>query len=223
MKATLERVEKTAKNTYTFWFSTPKKFSYIAGQFIELTLPHDKSDDRGERRWFTLSSSPTEPFISISTRFSQQSSSFKRTLKSLRSGDKVSISQPMGDFVLPKDRSIPIIFITAGIGATPVRSIIKYLADTKEVRDITLICSARSPDLIVFRDLFASYQHKHFELSGERLSASKILDIIDKSKPNYYYLSGPEPTVERLQKELINTGVNRNCIFTDFFHNYPDT
>jgi len=37
----------------------PKDFNFIPGQYMEWTLPHTKADSRGNRRYFSISSSPT--------------------------------------------------------------------------------------------------------------------------------------------------------------------
>lgn len=221
MKTALDHVDLVAKNTHTFWFKKPRNFTYIAGQFIELTLPHKDTDERGYHRWFTLSSSPSEPLLSITTKFSSRGSSFKTMLLNLRPNDSVDISSPMGDFVIPKDASIPLVFIVAGIGSTPVRSIAKFLQDTGEQRNITLIYSAKSADDIVFEDIFKQFEKKYIPIIGQRLSARNILDISSEHN-NYFYISGPEPTVERLQNELQQQGVKNNRIFTDFFQGYVE-
>jgi ferredoxin-NADP reductase len=84
MKITLDYTENIAKNIQTFWFKPDKPVRYVAGQFIELTLPHDNPDKRGIKRWFTLSSSPTEPLISITTKHAENIvSSFKQNLFNL--------------------------------------------------------------------------------------------------------------------------------------------
>ena len=69
MQIILDHTEDIAENIKTFWFVPKKPMDYIAGQFIEMTLPHDHPDERGQKHWFTLSSSPTEPLISITNKF----------------------------------------------------------------------------------------------------------------------------------------------------------
>src|ERR1035437_6534264 len=110
MKAVLTRRHHESDNIISFWFEPEKPMNYLAGQFIEINLPHPSSDDRGVKRWFTLSSSPSDaPLVSITTKFNDKSSSFKAALKNLKPGDMVDMSEPMGDFVLPKDPSIPLV------------------------------------------------------------------------------------------------------------------
>ena len=57
MQVTLDHVEDIAQNIKTFWFKPEKSLRHVAGQFIELTIPHDNADKRGQKRWFTLSDS----------------------------------------------------------------------------------------------------------------------------------------------------------------------
>ena len=71
---------KIANDTADFVFSINSKFTYQPGQYMEWTLPHDHSDSRGNRRYFTLASSPTEPDLRIGVKFYEKGSSFKEAL-----------------------------------------------------------------------------------------------------------------------------------------------
>lgn len=194
---------------------------HTAGQFTEIRLPHNNKDKRGDKRWFTISSSPTEDLVSITTKFSTDpSSSFKTTLQALKPGDELNLASPMGDFILPKDQTIPLVFVAGGIGCTPYRSIIKYLIDSKEERDITLLYAANSQQEVAFKDIFASLGNKFKIIVGERLNAQMIKDLAQATPSHYIYLSGPEPMVEELDKDLKSSGINKKQIHTDFFPGY---
>ena len=231
MHITLDHVEDIAANIKTFWFKPDQKVRYLAGQFIEMTLPHQGMDDRGQKRWFTLSSSPTEALISITTKHAvEQVSTFKQTLFGLEPGAKVTISEPMGDFVLPKDLSIPLLFVAGGIGVTPLRSMTKYLLDTGEKRALHVIYGARSLEEVAFRDLFEAYGAKFDIVLSEqtsdwsgrtgRLTSELILDIAGNDPAKLLYVSGPEPMVETLESGLLKSGVDKNKLVLDFFPNY---
>jgi len=154
MQITLDHTEKENYNVQTFWFRPEKKLEYTAGQFIEMFLPHDNPDERGIKHWFTLSSSPTDELISITTKnFGEKASSFKKTLFGLRPGAVIKIVEPMGDFVLPKDVSIPLVFVAGGIGLTPYHSMIKWLLDTGEKSQIQIILAFNNPRDVISEDL----------------------------------------------------------------------
>ncbi len=230
MKATLDHTNNEAKNIITFRFKTEESLRYTAGQFIEATIPHENPDERGEKHWFTLSSSPTEELISITTKFSDPSSTFKAALKSLQPGDSITISEPMGDFVLPKDPTIPLLFVAGGIGVTPMRSMVKWLLDTGEKRNIRLIYAMQSLDFAAFLSMFEAYGiEPELILSSPpegwkgrtgHLTAKNILEISGDLDESLVYLSGPEPMIETLSNDLKLLGVASSSIITDFFPGY---
>ncbi len=223
MKVTFDRRIQTAKNIYTFWFTPEKTMRHIAGQFIELRIPHPDKDKRGDKRWFTLSSSPTDKQVSITTKFSpQNSSSFKQALDSLTPGDQLDIASPMGDFILPKDPNIPLLFVAGGIGSTPFHSIIKYLNDSGEKRDVTLIYAVSNDDEIAFNEEFSKLGDSFKKVVGSRIDADTIKTLGNVTDDHYIYLSGPEPMVEALEKDLKSGGFNKKHIYTDFFPGYTE-
>lgn len=231
MLITLDHTEQLAPDITMFWFKPETRVKYRAGQFIELFLPHDNPDKRGTKRWFTLSSSPTENLVAITTRrAAENGSSFKQKLFSLESGVELDMSMPMGDFTLPKDAAKAIVFVAGGIGITPMRSMVKYLADHDEQRDITLIHAVNKPEDLAFKDLFEKYGLKYIPVvktpasgwQGETgsLDGQRILDLTGDVAVERYYLSGPEPMVEAFAKGLKQLGVTKKQLITDFFPGY---
>ena len=231
MKVTLEHVEKQNDNIITFYFRPEIPVKFTAGQFVELTIPHNKSDDRGTRRTFTISSSPKEELLSITTKFADyKGSSYKHAMKKLKPGSELIMSSPMGDFVLPKLIQIPLIFIAGGIGITPFRSIFSWLDDTNEVRSIKFLYSVKSEDDILFQDIFKkTSNHTTIVVSdpsdawgGERghLTAQQIVSLESPSEDTLIYIAGPDPMVESLSKDLLKLGIKRSKIVSDYFSNY---
>jgi glycine betaine catabolism B len=227
-----DQSEEVAKGIKTFWFKPQHPLRYIAGQFIELQLPHPHADKRGQKRWFTLSSSPTEPRLSITTKFAPENgSTFKNTLASLQPGAEVTMSEAMGDYVLPKDSNLPLIFIAGGIGVTPVRSMVKWLADSGKIRQVHIIYTVRNLGEVAFQDIFKSYGARLDLVIAEppqgwkgrsgRLTGEILLDLVGPLKEQLVYLAGPEPMVEALEKDLKNAGINKHKLILDFFPGYP--
>jgi glycine betaine catabolism B len=231
MNVTLDHVEDIATNIKTFWFKPERPVHYMAGQFTEMYLPHPNADERGEKHFFTLSSSPTEPLLSITTKFAvDRSSTFKQTLRELKPGTPLRLADPMGDFVLPKDKATPLLFVAGGIGITPMRSMIKYLFDSKEQRNVTLLYGVNRPDELAFTHLFEEYDLKFNPIVKEpstdwqgevgALTPERILEALGDSQNSLIYLSGPEPMVEAFDKAVKASGVNKHRIVTDFFPGY---
>ena len=230
MLAILESVEQITPIVSTFWFRTEKKLDYTAGQFIELTINHSEPDDRGQKRWFTVSSSPNDEYIAITTKHADRPSSFKTALFSLEPGDEVTISQAMGDFVLPKDKSIPLIYVVGGIGVTPVNSMLKWLNDVHQKRDITILYAARTERDLIFIDTLtnASKTQQYFiseptaawHLPAKPLTTHDILDVVKTTPKPLLYISGPEELVEVIVAELKENNIKDSRLVTDYFPGY---
>lgn len=221
MHVVFERAEPIADHITSFYFSAATKPHYVAGQFTELRIAHDNRDSRGDRRFYTLSSSPTEDLLAITTKFAPQNgSSFKAALQALQPGTELDMASPMGDFVLPKDQSIPLTFVAGGIGCTPFRSMLHFCRDSGEQRDITVIYGARSQSELAFQDEFQTLGAKFIALTGQPLDAATVTKHANPT--GQIYLSGPEPMIESLQKDLRDTGVDRKRIQTDFFPGYTE-
>jgi ferredoxin-NADP reductase len=223
VKAKLIHAAHITSDIWTFRFNPEKPLSYIAGQFIELglTLPSDSKDK--PKRWFTLSSSPTEQYLEITTRIyaQQKRSDFKSALHALSLGDVVTISDSMGDFVLPKDTSLPLLFVAAGIGITPFRSMIKSLLDKNELkRHIFILHTARQADDQVFEEVFTHFTDKNYIFTTERIDSRQVLQLAHKMNEPRIYISGPEGYVERLRAELIANSYPPQQIVGDYFPGY---
>ncbi|MDB5170546.1 MAG: hypothetical protein JWO35_240 [Candidatus Saccharibacteria bacterium] len=233
MQVVFDHSEAVASNITTFYFKPEKPVDYTAGQFVEWTLRHANPDDRGIKRWFTISSPPTSELISLTTKFAgKNGSSFKKALHKLKPGAELTISDAMGDFVLPKLIQTPLLFVAGGIGITPFHSILSWLADTDEERPIKLLHGVHTEDEIIFQDTFdKAAQHATIVVSepsaawgGERgrLTAELILGLEQPSENTLIYVSGPEPMVEQLQKDLLKAGIKKYQLVLDSFPNYTE-
>ncbi len=218
---------------YEFRFSRPPAFDYQPGQYLEWTVPPARSDRRGNRRYFTIASSPTEQHIAVTMKIPEYASSFKRTLSQFAAGDRITASQRAGDFTLLPGTDNNLVFIAGGIGITPFRSMIKFLIDTKRKRNITLIYTAPHPDEFVYMSLFESAQkygvvtHKVLTkaenkpprwdgLTG-RLNETTIRTLVPDIQSSTFYISGPNAMVDSYKHLLISLAVPSSRIVTDYF------
>jgi ferredoxin-NADP reductase len=225
---------KVTPDTYDFVFAADTPFTFKPGQYMEWTLPHGGADSRGNRRYFTLASSPQEPNIRLGVKFYPQPSSFKKALAALQPGDTIVAAQLAGDFVLPRKPTRPCVFIAGGIGITPFRSIIQSLLDTNTKRPITVFYAARTVNDFAYWDILERARKQlgvtvvyipsdtaavPKDWQGE--SGQITPEMIGRYVPDYsaaqYYISGPHAMVVAFRTNLKSMGIARRRIKTDFF------
>ncbi|TPI12991.1 hypothetical protein FJW06_15095 [Mesorhizobium sp. B4-1-3] len=227
---TLERIEQSAVDTYDFIFSSPHRLAFEAGQFLEWTLGLDHSDNRGNRRYFTVASAPTEQTIRLGAKFYPRSSAFKQALSTMKPGSTIHASQLAGDFILPADPETKIAFLAGGIGITPFRSMLQYLIDIHEKRPIVVLYGAETQQDIAYRDVLDTAKRElavktvlAVARGAERgqypgyIDARLVRLVIPDYMERIFYISGPQAMVKALREKLLAMGVRRSKIKVDYF------
>ncbi len=225
---TLKLIEKIheCENAWTFRFEPSEPVGGVAGQYVEVELPHDNPDDGGTKRWFTNAAAPYEGVLQITTRISD--SSFKRALSKLEIGDtSLKIIDPIhGDFVW-QDGDKPVIFIAGGIGITPFHSILKQRVHNGEsVSNVTLLYGSRTPE-VPFKAEVAKWAEENKlnvqYLVGAKLNAESLTKAVPTLNDSLVYVSGPEPMVEAIGADLKAHGLAESQLKQDFFPYYDET
>ncbi len=239
LSLTLKEVNKVAEDVFEFVFKKDKKMNFKAGQYMEFTVQDNLSDSRGNRRYFTVASSPTEKEIKLGVKYYPEPSTFKRDLLALKTGDTVSASKIAGEFTLPKNKKQKLVFIAGGIGVTPFRSMIKFCLDTNSKRDIVHFYSNKTIDDIAYKNIFDEAKEKLniktiYTVTdvGQKVEESVLnyqdfrfgfidKNLLQKEVPDFkercFYISGPHSMVFGFEKILKDLGVPSRNIKIDFF------
>lgn len=231
---TLKEKIQIAPDIFDYIFTTPRNINFTPGQYLEWTLAHPHIDSRGNRRYFSIASSPTESDVRIGVKFYSESSSYKKAMLSLKKGDKISATSLAGDFTLPKDANNKYVFIAGGIGITPFRSVLKYLTDTNKKLDIVLFYANKKAEDIVYKDVLMDAEKSLgikviYILSDKenipsywtgrigRIDQEVIKNEVPDYKERMYYLSGPHAMVDAYYSVLRKMNLNDSQIVTDYF------
>jgi ferredoxin-NADP reductase/Na+-translocating ferredoxin:NAD+ oxidoreductase RnfD subunit len=234
----LVRKFKVGADTWVFRFGLRQKIAFAPGQFMEWTVPHERPDGRGQRRFFTIASSPTRDELSVVMRIPGRSSSYKRALVEAGEGAQVIASRLAGDFVLPRDRTRPLAFIAGGVGVAPFIGMAQYIVDTGLKRDIVLLYGTRRADEVLFQETFERAAHLGVRTVyvmaeedaapagwNERLgliNAEMIREEIPDFQERTFYLSGSQPMVHAMEAALRKLRVRRSRVRTDYFDGSVD-
>ncbi|MEO8283293.1 MAG: oxidoreductase [Pseudarthrobacter sp.] len=226
-------------STTEFVFHPSRPVHFVSGQYMELDLPHAKSDGKGRRRVFSLTSAPGSETVTFGVRTSEPLSAAKKVLLALNPGDHVAATSVGGDFVLPRDPRTPVLLIAAGIGITP------YLAHLTSGagrdRNVVLLLLARNAEEIAYaRELEASGARIVARLAdgsippsfitdagtavpegaapGSRLDGLSLRALVPDIAERAVYVSGSPASVASLRLAARNAGARR--VHVDSFSGY---
>jgi len=236
-ETTLKSNETVAEGTMAFHFAKPAGFAFKPGQSMNVSLIEPpQTDAKGNARTFSIVSAPYEGELVIATRM--RDTAYKRVLKAMPAGGRVSLRGPAGLFTLDPDDSRPAVFLAGGIGVTPFASMLREAAHSGLARDLWLFYSNRRPEDAAFLDELMSLPKRnpkiHFvgtmvemdkssrSWSGERgfLDRAMLERHLKSLAGNAYYIAGPPGLVEAMQKMLVSAGVAEDAIHTDEFIGY---
>jgi ferredoxin-NADP reductase len=203
----------------------PHGLTFQASQAVRLTLA-------GQSHPFSIASSPLRRELEFAAR--QTGSEFKRAFFALRPGESVELIGPRGDFLL--DPASPAILVAAGIGITPLKSMIEYAADARLGTPMTLVYGNRSPEEIAFREPLEALTRtlRRFEIvhtvtqpgpgwAGRvgRIDAA-LLGAVSASLPGaIHYIAGPAGLVDDAVQTLLALGIGPERIRVERFKGYP--
>ncbi|HET6576292.1 MAG TPA: FAD-dependent oxidoreductase [Fimbriiglobus sp.] len=236
-KVKLKGRQEIASGTMAFHFEKPDGFAYKAGQTGDFTLVDPpETDAEGDTRTFSLASAPYEADLMVATRM--RDTAFKRVLKTMEMGTALTLDAPYGSLTLHGNASIPAVFLTGGIGITPVRSIVLQATRDRLPHKIALFDSNRRPEDSAFLDELtrAREENPNFtfigtmtqmersskDWSGETgyiTSAMLAKSVADFNLP-IFYISGPRAMVAAMRKTLDESGVADDKVRTEEFSGY---
>ena len=211
----LEKIPRSSDTT-SYRFSRPPEYAFKAGQWFTIGIP---SADGVLDHHFSHADSPTEPFIELTTRLT--GSDFKKTLDALRAGAEVEIEGPYGQFLFNYETP-KIAFVTGGIGVTPVRSMLRYLADTRGAgraagQELVMFYGSMTEDGVVYRSELDELERAIAGLcvvhvitnpteswaghSGY-ITAGIIRAELARPGAWIYYIVGPPPMITAMEKVM---------------------
>jgi len=225
-------VQSEAPHVWTLTLRAHEKrpFHFAPGQFQFLRLYG--AEVPAQEHPFSIASSPTRSgWISLTIK---ESGDFTAGIGRVRPGDRATVHGPFGRFshtLHPDDGGL--VFVAAGVGITPLMSMLRYMRDRREPRSVLLVYASRSPADVIFGDELKAIEAGDFPrlkvihvLSsapaswvGEsgRLDADRLARLSGGVEGKAFYLCCPPPMTASLIRGLRRMGVSPRRIHTDHF------
>ena len=233
VRLVLERRAFVTPTAQELTFRAKGRVRFLAGQYLELDVPHRHPDARGTRREFSIVSAPADlPTLRIAYKNGDQAhpSSYKRALAAAEPGATFAVTGTWGDFVLPRGDQ-PVLMVAAGIGVTPFVSQLRQLQATGVHRDVVLVYVASEAAELAFRDELAATGVRtvvftrdepadlpaHWTWAqGARLDAATLERAVGDLAARHAFISGPP----RLIADLAPALQKARTLTTDAFAGY---
>jgi len=205
-----------------------------AGQFIVLRLLVDPGKPPVLRS-YSLSDLPAADHLRISVKSELNGIGSSFLCSRAREGDRLDVSAPRGSFTLRPSQS-PVVLLSAGVGATPVMSMLHALAAEKSQREVWWIYGARNRAdhpfaeesrsllkqlsrgrayIVYSRPAVTDQVGADFDAPGHIDTA--LLEKLGVSRGSDFYLCGPTSFLQSMRDGLRNWGVPIESVHTEIF------
>ncbi|MFJ6460559.1 globin domain-containing protein [Streptomyces sp. NPDC091387] len=201
------------------------------GQYVSVQC--ELLDGARQIRQYSLSSAPGSPLRSITVKRvhggGAPDGEVSRHLHDrVRAGDRLRVSAPYGDLVL-KSHDAPLLLASAGIGCTPMLSMLEHLASDDHRAPVTVVHGDRSPDDHAMRTDHAlltgklpdASAHFWYEIPGPGHPANRtgLVDLtgLAIAPGTHAYLCGPLPFMRSVRTQLLARGVPAADIHYEVF------
>ncbi|MCJ8165677.1 NO-inducible flavohemoprotein [Pontibacter sp. E15-1] len=217
-----------------------KVADFMPGQYLSVRLFLPELNLLQPRQ-YSLSSAPNEAYYRISVKKEAGKTEHPNGLISNRlhetvlEGDVIEIAPPAGDFILDTMKDTPVVFISGGVGQTPLLSMLEYLASTESNREIVWVHGARNRQVHAFREPLTTLEGQHGKLKKHIfydtldelmqveggyyegiVELGKLKDVA-LLKDADYYICGPAPFIKKQFYDLAAMGVNKEAIHYEEF------
>lgn len=235
MQITLTDRQQPAQGTLALWFKPERPVPFTAGQFGSFTLPDlPAAHAKDATRTFSFAASPNNDALMIATRTT--GSAFKKGLAAAPLGTRLQMIGPTGLFTLHADAAHPAVFLTGGIGITPVRSIAEYATQERLPHRILVLYSNRTRAQAPFIPDFRAWERRNgnlrlvVTLTDERpADPNDIQGTIDETMlqrhvPDLaspvFYVVGPPGMVTAMKGMLERLGIEPARVKAEDFTGY---
>ncbi len=217
--------------------------AYKPGQYITVRMPAPNGGTT--MRNYSLSDKPGHDYfrISVKREFGPKADTPKgyvsnRLHDHINVDDTLEIAPPCGEFFLDVEakHGRPLVLLAAGVGITPIMSILQSALDATPDRQIILIYGCLHEGVQAFRNTLLNLAGKHTNLTihtrfseppkpGISRSATDSTGFIDAElieslvpqRDGDYYFCGPKPFMTHIYQQLLAWGIPPAQVHFEFF------
>ena len=206
LRGKVEKLERRTEDSVTIIIKPGADWErHEPGQYLRVGVIVD-----GVHHWraYSLTSEPSDDFISITPKLVPEGTVSPHLTKQLEPGTIVRLGGVEGDFTLPDPRPDKLLFISAGSGITPIMSMLRALEQEGGINDVVLVHSAHDKDNVIFGDFLEELDERcdgfrmHLQLTGEmgRIEPKDLEEICPDWREREAFHSGPTEMLDTMEE-----------------------
>lgn len=206
---------------------------FVPGQYLSVALPIPEAG-LTQVRQYSLSDAPGNDGWRITVKRVAEGDAApagavsSRIHGNIEVGDQIRVGPPAGDFRLQGDTR-PVALISAGVGITPMVSMLRHLAATQAERPVLFAYATAAADRYPHRDeveaCVEALEDARYHLwleddadSDPQAEPGRMnLDTVELPADGDFYLCGPLPFMQEQRRKLLDQGVARDRIHYEVF------
>lgn len=205
-------------------------FRHLPGQFVTFTVT---PNDQKVKRSYTIASSPTRrDFIEVTVK-REERGTVSGFLHGVHEGDTLQTTGPSGNFTFIGDGANSTVFISGGVGVTPMMSMLRYLTDRSWLGDMYFIYGCRGEKDVIYREELEYLQRRfpnlHLTIAANDVESADwpyargaitqelLVAAVPHIATRRVHLCGPKPMMDAMKSVLAELGVPSDQIKTEVF------
>ncbi|AIN13912.1 bifunctional nitric oxide dioxygenase/dihydropteridine reductase 2 [Yersinia pseudotuberculosis] len=208
---------------------------YKPGQYLGIYIEHESLEFQ-EIRQYSLTTAPNGKTYRIAVKREEQGTVSNLLHRELNEGDTVRIAPPRGDFFLDVSPDTPVVLISAGVGQTPMLSMLNTLYSQQHAAPVHWLHAAENGRVHAFADEVSAIAAKMPNLSrhvwyrepdlqdkhGEDYHSQGLMDLssyqwLADDPKRHYYFCGPLPFMQFIGRQLLAQGIAPEQIHYECF------
>lgn len=209
----LVEVKPEHDEVYTFRFQPEEPIAFRAGQWLHLGFPSGNRDKTFIRH-MSVASSPREDLLDFTMDLASNTP-YKTRMRELKIGDEIKAFKINGEFHRATEPGHEVVFLSGGIGITPVRALLRDIQLSGEQMNWSLCHVAR--DRFLYQDELSAFSNQQWRTN--RAGLDGVWDeLVNKPQGTRYFISGSDRFVRGMVERLLEAGKAVEDLITESFH-----
>ncbi|MCC4833800.1 NO-inducible flavohemoprotein [Shewanella sp. 10N.7] len=212
---------------------------FTPGQYLSVSLDHEQLEFK-EIRQYSLSDAPNGSTYRISVKRESDGKVSNLLHEHYQVGDVIDVVAPAGDFVLATAAETPVVLLSAGVGLTPMKSMLNQLLSQSHTANITWVHACEDGAQHSFKQAIKAKRDVNTNLESyvwyrQPLATDlpaedfdfegtvELNNIAESIVPNaQYYFCGPIGFMKAIKQQLLGLNVPESQLHYEVFGPHAD-